>query len=70
MDNEYAIGFAVQESPGRAAGPCSILENEIRGSKKADIVAMFGTDVASGDLALPGAKNIYNRVDIRGNRVE
>ncbi|WP_294536725.1 TIGR03808 family TAT-translocated repetitive protein [uncultured Rhodoblastus sp.] len=69
IDNEYAIGFAVQESPERPSGPCSIVENEMRGSKKANIVAMFQTDVVSGDLALPGAKNIYNRVEIRGNRI-
>jgi uncharacterized secreted repeat protein (TIGR03808 family) len=70
FDNEYGVGFAAQESPKRPPGPCSIVENEIRGSKKANIVAMFQTDVVSGDLALPGAKNIYNRVEIRGNRVE
>jgi uncharacterized secreted repeat protein (TIGR03808 family) len=66
IDNEYAIGFATQGSPG----PCSIIENQMRGSKKANIVAMFQTEVVSGDLAAPHAKNIYNRVEIRGNRVE
>ena len=65
IDNEYAIGFATQGAPG----PCAIVENEMRGSKKANIVAMFQTDVVSGDLALPGTKNTYENVEIRGNRV-
>jgi hypothetical protein len=42
----------------------------MRGSKKANIVAMCQTEVVSGDLALPGAKNSYNKVDISGNRIE
>ncbi len=41
-------------------GPCAIFENKMRGSKKANIIAMFQTDAVSGDLALPGAKNLYN----------
>jgi hypothetical protein len=65
IDNEYGVGFATQGAPG----PCFIMENEIRGSKKANIVAMFQTEVVSGDLAAPGAKNIYNKVEIRGNRI-
>lgn len=66
VGNAYAIGFATQGDPG----PCAIVENVLRGSKKANIVAMFQTEVVSGDLAAPGAKNIYDRVEIRGNRIE
>lgn len=65
IDNEYAIGFAAQGE----LGPCAIMENELRGSKKANIVAMFQTEVISGDLALPGAANTFKNVVIRGNRV-
>ena len=70
IDNEYAIGFASQGDPG----PCEIIENDMRGSKKANIVAMFQERIVSGDLALPGAKetftNTFKNVIIRGNRVQ
>jgi hypothetical protein len=65
IDNEYAIGFATQGDPG----PCEIVENEMRGSKKANIIAMFQERIVSGDLALPGAANSFKNVVIRGNRV-
>jgi uncharacterized secreted repeat protein (TIGR03808 family) len=65
IDNEYAIGFAIQGEPG----PCEIVENEMRGSKKANIVAMFQERIVSGDLALPGAVNSFKNVVIHGNRV-
>ena len=52
IDNAYGIGFASQGSPG----PCAIIENDLRGSKKANIVAMLQTEVVSGDLALPDAR--------------
>ncbi len=63
---EYAFRFATQGSPG----PCAIVENEMRGSKKANIVSMLQTELVSGDLALPGAKNSYNNGAIRGHGVE
>ncbi|MCI4678050.1 TIGR03808 family TAT-translocated repetitive protein [Rhodoblastus acidophilus] len=66
IDNEYGIGFAAQ---GDRLGPCEIVENDLRGSKKANIVAMFQTQVISGDLALPGAVNTFKNVVIRGNRI-
>ena len=65
IDNEYAVGFASQGD----VGPCAIIGNEMRGSKKANIVAMFQTDVISGDLALPGAGNTYKNVVLRDNRI-
>jgi uncharacterized secreted repeat protein (TIGR03808 family) len=65
IDNEYAIGFASQGDPG----PCEIIENDMRGSKKANIVAMFQERIVSGDLALPGAVNTFRNVVIRGNRL-
>ncbi len=66
VDNEYAIGFATQGH----VGPCAIIGNDMRGSKKANIVAMFQTKVISGDLALPGAANPYKGVTLRHNRIE
>jgi uncharacterized secreted repeat protein (TIGR03808 family) len=66
IDNEYGIGFATQ---GDRLGPCEISGNDLRGSKKANIVAMFQTQVISGDMALPGAANIYKNVVIRANRI-
>jgi uncharacterized secreted repeat protein (TIGR03808 family) len=65
IDNEYGVGFASQGAPG----PCEIVDNEIRGAKKASIVAMFQERIVSGDLALPGAANKFPNVVIRGNRV-
>ncbi|WP_374545313.1 TIGR03808 family TAT-translocated repetitive protein [Rhodoblastus sp.] len=65
IDNDYAIGVATQGDPG----PCEIVENDMRGSKKANIVAMFQERVISGDLALPGAANPYRNLVIRGNHV-
>ncbi len=66
IDNEYAVGFAAQ---GDRLGPCEIVGNEMRGSKNANIVAMFQTDVISGDLALPDAVNTFRNVVIHDNRI-
>jgi len=42
----------------------------MRGSKKANIVAMLQTKVDSGGgLALPGVANPFNNGKIRGNRL-
>ncbi len=65
IDNEYAVGFATQEG----VGPCEIVGNEIRGSKKANIVAMFQWNVISGDLGLPGVANPYKNTILRDNRI-
>jgi uncharacterized secreted repeat protein (TIGR03808 family) len=65
IDNAYAVGFATQGDPG----PCEIVENDMRGSKKANIVAMFQERVVSGDLALAGAASGYRNLIIRDNRL-
>ncbi len=65
IDNDYAIGVATQEG----VGPCTISGNEMRGSKKANIVAMFQWNIIDGDLAAPGAKNPYKGLVLRDNRV-
>jgi uncharacterized secreted repeat protein (TIGR03808 family) len=65
IDNEYAIGFATQDG----IGPCAIRRNEIRGSKKANIVAMFQEHVISGDVSAPGAASAYKDIEIRDNRI-
>jgi len=41
----------------------------MRGSKKANIVAMFRNGAVSVELAMPEAKNSYNKRDISGNRI-
>ena len=66
IDNEYAIGFATQDG----VGPCSIIGNEMRGSKKANIVAMFQEKIISGDLSAPDAGKAYKNIVIRDNRVD
>jgi hypothetical protein len=40
-----------------SGSPCAVIENEMRGSKKANIVAMLQTEGVWDDLALPGAAN-------------
>jgi uncharacterized secreted repeat protein (TIGR03808 family) len=66
IDNDYAIGFATQDG----VGPCSIIGNDMRGSKKANIVAMFQEKIISGDLSAPQAANAYKNIVIRDNRVD
>ncbi len=63
IDNVFGVGFAAQGGPG----PASIIGNRFRGSKKANIVAMFQTEVISGDLALPGAASAFSNMTISGN---
>jgi hypothetical protein len=43
--------------PYSSGSPCAVIENEMRGSKKANIVAMLQTEGVRDDLALPGAAN-------------
>jgi uncharacterized secreted repeat protein (TIGR03808 family) len=64
-DNAYAIGVATQEG----VGPCTISGNVMRGSTKANIVAMHQECVIGGDLAAPGATNPYKDLVLRDNRV-
>jgi len=65
IDNQYGIGFATQDG----VGPCAIRRNDIRGSKKAAIVAMFQERVISGDLSGAGAARRYKDLDISENRI-
>ena len=65
IDNKYGIGFATQDG----VGPCAIRRNDIRGSKKAAIVAMFQERVISGDLSAPGAARGYKDLDLSDNRI-
>jgi uncharacterized secreted repeat protein (TIGR03808 family) len=65
IDNEYGIGFANQDG----VGACAIRGNDIRGSKKGNIVAMFQERVTSGDLSAPGAAAGYKNIEIRDNRI-
>jgi len=65
VDNDYAIGFATQDG----VGPCTIAGNEMRGSKKANIVAMFQERVIEGDLAAPGATHDYKSLVLHDNRI-
>jgi uncharacterized secreted repeat protein (TIGR03808 family) len=65
IDNEYAIGVATQGDPG----PCAIIANELRGSRKGNIVAMLQTEVVSGDLAVTGDAGHYKNLTLRDNRV-
>ncbi len=65
IDNEYAIGFANQDG----VEACAIRRNDIRGSKKANIVAMFQERIVSGDLSAPGAASGYKNIEIRDNRI-
>ena len=65
IDNEYAIGFANQDG----VGACAIRGNDIRGSKKAAIVAMFQERIISGDVSAPGAASAYKNIEIRDNRI-
>lgn len=70
IDNQYGIGFATQDG----VGPCAIRRNDISGSKRGAIVAMFQERVISGDVSAPGAgkagpAKAYQGVDISGNRI-
>jgi uncharacterized secreted repeat protein (TIGR03808 family) len=65
IDNQYGIGFANQDG----VGPCVIRRNDIRGSKKGAIVAMFQERVISGDVSAPGAAKAYKNLVISDNRI-
>jgi uncharacterized secreted repeat protein (TIGR03808 family) len=65
IDNQFGIGFATQDG----VEACTIQRNDIRGSKKANIVAMFQEHVISGDVSAPGAASAYKYIEIRDNRI-